>query len=67
MNTFDPQKNAEEKSLFRGKHCVPPSERKAFRIQHRRAVQERLEDQEQFHQNPRRKQKEESAHEPVYF
>ena len=41
VNTFDPKKNAAEKCLIRGIHCVPPSERKAFKLEHRRQVQER--------------------------
>jgi len=39
-NVFDPKENAKAKSLIRGVHCVPPSERKQFRADHRRFVEE---------------------------
>lgn len=32
--------------MIRGTHCVPPSERKAFKLQHRRRVREREEEEE---------------------
>ncbi|XP_026288207.1 gametocyte-specific factor 1 homolog isoform X2 [Frankliniella occidentalis] len=39
VNTFDPRENAKAKSLIRGVHCVPPSERKQFRNDHRKHVE----------------------------
>ncbi|XP_034254532.1 gametocyte-specific factor 1 homolog isoform X2 [Thrips palmi] len=45
VNCFDPKENARQKSIIRGVHCVPPAERKAFRAEHRRHIQQRDEDE----------------------
>ncbi|KAE8738328.1 hypothetical protein FOCC_FOCC016202 [Frankliniella occidentalis] len=38
LNTFNPKENAKAKALIRSKHCVPRSERKQFRAEHRAHV-----------------------------